>query len=177
MKHAFIRPFSDGTRLALAVMVLALAGCGYSSQELYPTEYTTVAIPHFENRSDYAGVEFELREALIKETEQRTPYKVVATVGAAQTVLEVVVTDVQSDLVSRTETGGVSQELELSVTIDYAWRDLRTGEIIRGWYRGFTTTGQYVPLRQAGEFYQTAQHRAVQRMAQEVVDSMRGDGW
>lgn len=162
--------------LLLLVLLLPLAGCGYTAKELYPTQYNTIAVPNFENRTFYQGVEFELREALIKEIEQRTPYKVVRTPGAADTVLEGTVVEIESDTVSRTDGGGVPQEVEVTVTIDYVWRDLRTGQTLRG-YQGFTAAGQYVPVRAIGEFYQTAQHRAVQRLAEEIVSSMRDDAW
>ncbi|MFI4860804.1 MAG: LptE family protein [Phycisphaerales bacterium JB063] len=162
--------------LILLFAVSLLTGCGYSAKELYPTQYHTVAVPNFENRTFYQGVEFELREAIIKEIEQRTPYKVVRTEGAADTLLEGVVVTIDSDSVSRTDQGGVPQEIELTVTVDFTWRDLRTGQILRG-YEGFAAAGQYVPLRGVGEFYQTAQHRAVQRLAEDIVSTMRDDAW
>ncbi|MEM9415778.1 MAG: LptE family protein [Planctomycetota bacterium] len=160
----------------IAASLTLLSGCGYTARELYPTQYQTVAVPNFENRTFYQGVEFELREAIIKEIEQRTPYKVVRTQGAADTVLEGVVVTIESDSVSRTDNGGVPQEIELTVTVDFAWRDLRTGQTLRG-YQGFASAGQYVPLRGVGEFYQTAQHRAVQRLAEDIVSTMRDDDW
>lgn len=162
--------------LLLAAALLSLVGCGYSAQELYPAAYRTVAVPNFDNRTFSQGVEFELREALVKEIEQRTPYKVVRTPGAADTVIEGVVLNVESDLVSRTADGGVPQEIEVTVTIDFTWRDLRTGETLRG-FQGFAAAGQYVPERTVGEFAQTAQHRAIQRLAEDIVSAMRDDAW
>ena len=166
-------------RLVLPLFVLALlvlSGCGYTAQELYPSQYRTVAVPNFENQTFQQGIEFELREALVKEIEQRTPYKVVRTPGAADTMIEGAVLEVQSDLVSRTDVAGVPEEIEITVTIDFTWRDLRTGETLRG-YQGFSSAGQYIPLRGVGEFAQTAQHRAVQRIAEDIVSSMRDDVW
>ena len=65
------------------VLVLTTAsGCGYSQQEIYPDHVQTVAIPLFENRTFYQGVEFDLTEALVKEIELRTPYKVISNENA-----------------------------------------------------------------------------------------------
>jgi len=162
--------------LLLAAALLVLGGCGYTARELYPAEYRTVAVPNFGNETFEQGIEFELREAIVKEIEQRTPYKVVRTPGAADTLLEGVIVEVESDPLSRTDDGGVPQEIEVTVTINYTWRDLRTGETLRG-YSGFTAAGQFVPVRSVGEYAQTARHRAVQRLAEDIVSSMRDDDW
>jgi len=158
------------------MLALVLFGCGYTTTELYDAQYTTVAVPNFGNRTFHQGIEFELREAVIKEIEQRTPYKVVGSPGAADTMLEGVILNIDTPLVSRTPDGGVPQEVEVTVTINFTWRDLRTGETLRG-YQGFTATGQFVPDRRVGEFYQTAQHRAIQRLAEDIVSAMREDDW
>jgi len=158
------------------MLLVMLTGCGYSTRELYPAQYRTVAVPNFDNRTFDREVEFELREALIKEIEQRTPYKVVRTPGAADTLLEGTVVEVQRSAISRQQGTGLPQEVEVTVMVDFVWRDLRSGEDLRG-YRGFSATGQYVPVRTVGEFDVTAKHRAVQRLAQDIVSTMREDGW
>lgn len=164
-------------RLALLLLAaLVFTGCGYSSTELYPTAYRTVAVPNFVNRSDTRAVEFNLREALIKEIEQRTPYKVVSGTGAADTQLTGTVTRVQRSLVSRGATAGLPQEIEVSVTVDFEWRDLQTGETVRG-YNGLSSAGQFVPDRRVGEFGEDGTRLAVQRLAQDIVSRMREDGW
>jgi hypothetical protein len=82
-------------RLAIHCMLAAvvafgavgLGGCdqttqngllGYHAEELFPEQYQTVAVDIFDNRTFFQGVEFDLTEALVKEIELRTPYKVVA---------------------------------------------------------------------------------------------------
>lgn len=160
----------------LFLATLALTGCGYSSTELFPTEYRTVSVPNFENRSQTRSVEFNLREALIKEIEQRTPYKVVSGTGPADTQLTGTVTRVQRSLGSRGASTGLPQEAEVSVTADFEWRDLRTGETVRG-YNGLSAAGQFVPDRRVGEFGEDGTRMAVQRLAQEIVSRMRADGW
>lgn len=162
--------------LTLLSCAMLLAGCGYSTTELYPTQYTTVTVPNFENRSNDRAVEFTLREALIKELEQRTPYKAVSGTGLSDTQLTGTVVRVDRTLVSRDPTAGLPQEIEVTVTIDFEWRDLRTGQVIRG-FRGLSSSGQFVPNRAVGEFDNDGVRLAVSRLATDVVSRMREDGW
>jgi hypothetical protein len=159
--------------LALVVVSAGLTGCGYSSKELFPTEYLTVAAPIFENRTFYRGIEFELGEALTKQIESRTPYKVVSP-GVAQTQLEGTITHIDQRQLSRRRPGGVSQELELTVTVDFVWKDLGKGGVIRD-RRGFQAVGRYVPTAGVGEPCEVAQHQAVQRLARDIVSTMQAD--
>ncbi len=162
--------------LASLAALLLLTGCGYTTTELYPAQYTTVAVPNFANRSNERDVEFLLREALIKEIEHRTPYKVVSGSGLADTQLTGTVTSVNRQLISRDASAGLPQEIEVTVTIDFEWRDLRTGKTVRG-YRGMSAAGQFVPSRVVGEFDDDGRRLAIQRLAQDMVSQMRDDGW
>ena len=151
-------------------------GCGYSTTELYPTQYNTVTVPNFDNRSNDRNVEFTLREALIKEIEQRTPYKAVSGTGLSDTQLTGTVVRVDRQLISRDATVGLPQEIEITVTVDFEWKDLRTGKVIRG-YRGLSSAGQFVPNRTVGEFDNDGVRLAVSRLASDIVSRMREDGW
>lgn len=164
-------------RLSIAMLFAAvtLTGCGYSSTELYPTQYTSVSVPYFENRSGTRNVEFALGEALRKEIEQRTPYKAKPT-GQADTQLTGTITRVDSRLISREGTAGLPQEIEVVVVIDFEWRDLRTGKTVRG-YRGLSSAGQLAPNRTIGEFREDGTRLAVQRLAQDIVSLMQDDDW
>lgn len=164
---------------AAAIVMIVAAGCtddglmGYRSEPLFQEDVRTIAVPIFENRSFERGVEFDLTEALIKEIETRTPYKVVRR-GVADTVLEGTVTAVDRRVFSRVPDAAVPQEMQLSVTASFQWKDLRSGEVLarRG---GIAGSGEYVPARQAGETYETAQHGAVAELARDIVNVMRDD--
>ena len=157
----------------LVVLTLGMAGCGYSSKELFPTEYLTVAVPIFENRTFYRGMEFELAESMVKQIESRTPYKVVAP-GVAQTIIEGTITNVEQSQLSRRRPGGVPQEVELTVTADFVWKDLGSGEVIAD-RRGFVAVGRHIPTSGISEPYEIAQHQAIQRLARDIVSTMRSD--
>lgn len=167
------RPLALSLRLAFVFLAAALAGCGYTNKELFPAEYQTVSVDIFENNTFYRGVEFDLTEALVKEIELRTPYKAVSG-GAAGTVLTGVVTGVEQETLSHARRGGVPQVVEVIVTVNWVWKDARTGETIRE-RTGFEAAGRYVPQRPAGQPFDIAQHEAVERLAEEIVTAMQAD--
>lgn len=157
----------------LCLCLLAATGCGYRHQELFSEEYRTVAVPIFENRTFYRGAEFDLSEALVKEIERRTPYKVVSPT-TADTIVEGVISDIQQRMVTRGVGGGVPQEIELTITVNFQWKDLRTGEVLRD-RRGFKAVGRHIPAQPMGEPIEIAQHAAVEQLARDIVSTMRAD--
>ncbi|MCG8510724.1 MAG: LPS assembly lipoprotein LptE, partial [Rhodospirillales bacterium] len=149
-------------RAALAACIFtaaALTGCGYSHEELFPEQYRTVAAPIFENRTFYKGAEFDLAEAVTKELERRTPYKVTSP-ASADTILEGVITRIEQDQIARRRPGGVPQEIEVTVTVNFQWKDLRSGDVIRQ-RTGFEAVGRHVPTAPLGEPFEVGRHVAV----------------
>ena len=160
--------------MALWLLLPALlAGCGYRATELFPTEYASVAVPIFQNQTFYRGLEFDLTEALVKELEQRTPYRT-QPVGRADTLLQGTITDVETRRLSRTRSTGLPQEVEVEVTLNFTWTDQATGQVIVD-RRGFTGVGRYIPSRPVGETLEVGQQAAAQRLARDIVGSLRGD--
>lgn len=159
--------------LVVMVLVLAaagLAGCGYTTKTNFPTDVQSVQVKMFGNRSFYRGVEFDLTEAVVKEIELRTPYKVVSN-AAADTLLEGTVVGVSQVRLSRRREGGLPQEMEVQIMVDFVWRNQRTGRIITD-RKGLTVVGRYVPA--ARETLAAGEHEAVQKMAAQIVSSMAG---
>lgn len=150
------------------------AGCGYQHQAIYPDHVHTVAVPIFDNRTFYRDVERDVTEAVIKEIELRTPYKVVAA-DRADTELTGTITSVEQSRLSRGHDGGLVQEAELRIGSNFTWQDRRTGQTLRQ-RRGLVTVGRFIPARPASEPYQTAQIQAAQRLAHEIV-SVMGAQW
>ncbi len=163
----------DQRILALVLVFFVMTGCGYSSHQLFPQRYQTVAVPIFENRTFYRGVEFDLSEALVKAIELRTPYKVTSP-DSADTILQGTITRVEQDQLSRQRRGGVPQELEVTLSVDFEWRDLIAGETICD-RRGFESVGRYSPTSPISHPFEAAQHQAVQQMAVGIVASMQSD--
>jgi hypothetical protein len=152
---------------------MSLAGCGYSSETTYPTEYRSVAVPIFKNDSFYRGLEFTITEAVIKEINLRTPYRVLPE-DSAETILEGRITAVQEGTLSRSREGGVPQEVEMRVVMDLVWTDQRSGEIVRD-RRGLAVVGRYLPTQPVGEVAEIGQREAAQRAARAVAAMMRAE--
>lgn len=163
----------------LTVVLLIPAGCasdptvGYSTLSTFPTGYATIAIPLFENSTFERDIEFDLADALIKEIEARTPYKVTKR-GRADTVLTGKIAKIERDQLSKSKFTGLTEEIVLSVTIDFEWKNSRTGEILES-RRNFTSHGLFLPSQPSGEPVELAQFAVVQQLASDIVAAMRAD--
>lgn len=166
------RPVRGILCLLFACVCCLLGGC-YTNQPMYPEDYRTVAVPIFENRTFYRNVEFDVTEALIKEIELRTPYKVVDQ-AIADTLIQGQITTIEQRVVSRRSDIGVVQEIEYQVLANVQWKDLRSGRTIMD-RQGLEAIGRYIPTTPVGETPDIAQHAAVERMSRDIVDAMRSD--
>ena len=159
--------------LALMMVCLVFSGCGYTQQELFSTEFQTVAVPIFKNRTFYKSVEFDLTEALIKEIELRSPYKVTAT-NTAQTLLEGQIVSITQHALNKTQEGGLVQEIELQMVVNFLWKRQADGKTLRR-RDGIIATGRYIAATPISEPLITGQNIATQEMAKRIVDTMRSD--
>ncbi len=162
-----------GVLVSTGLLVSCGAGTGYSNKPLFDPNVRTVAVDILANRTFYRGVEFDVSEALIKEIELRTPYKVVDR-AAADTLLTGTIISVGQNALSRTHDGGVPQELQVTVAAGFEWKDQRNGKVLRK-RSSVSGTGEYVPSRPVGEPFEIAQHRAAAELAREMVSVMRSD--
>lgn len=157
----------------------APAGCasspseGYAPVGLFPEDVSTVAIPIFVNESLVRDVEFELTDAVVKEMERRTPYKVTAE-ARADSILLGRIRSIELDQLSKSRVTALSEEVILSVTIDFEWKDLRTGAMLVE-RKSFSGQGLFVPSRPTGEPIAIGEYAAVQLLARDVVDELRSN--
>jgi hypothetical protein len=159
--------------MALVGGILALPGCGYSTNPTYNTEYQTVFVPIFKNKTFYQGLEFDVTKALINEIEARTPYKSLTT-STADTTLEGTIISVDQAIVSRERETGLPQDMEFRITVDVVWKKSLTDKVIRE-RRGMVVVGRFLPNQTVGDTYFRGQHEAAQRIAQQVTAFMRSD--
>ena len=121
--------------VALVALVSLLLACssspqeGYSFDSSFSDDVQTVAVPIFENKTLYHGVEFDLTEAIVKEIQRSTPWVVTST-GSAQTTLTGSVTDAELLTFSRDRDTGLVMEQGYRLTIDFEWVDNRNGETL-----------------------------------------------
>lgn len=163
-----------------AAACVALGACasdpsrGYSFASSYATDIATVHVPMFKNPTFHRGLEVELTDAVIKEIQRSTPWKV-AGEAAAETSLGGTITDVSMRRLSANRTSGLAQELAVSITVDFDWVDVRTGRTLAS-RRSFTASETFVPSLPAGERLEVGEHAAVQQLARDIVAEMRS-GW
>jgi hypothetical protein len=124
--------------LACAALALAASACesgghftllGYTTQPNYDCNIRTVRVPIFQNRTFIQGVEFDLTRAVIREIEQKTPYKVVGPGCDADTELTGTVVSFTKNILSVNQLNEV-REAETTLGVEVVWKDLRTGEYL-----------------------------------------------
>jgi hypothetical protein len=174
--------FRRGLAVAMILLlpIVAAGGCasdpaeGYSARSIYPETVQTVAVPIFENATFVRDVEFELTDALIKEIERRTPYKV-SSRARADSILSGRIVRVDLDQISKSRLSGLGEEVIIAVTIDFEWKDLRTNQRLVE-RRAFTAGSLFVPSRPTGERIELGQFSVVQELAGDIVNEMQA-GW
>lgn len=159
-----------------------IAGCatdphrGYSfATSTMPEGVRSVSVPVFGNTTMQPGVEAQLTEAIVKQVQATTPLRVVQRADGADSTLAGVVTDVQMHRLSLASGTGLVQEVALTLTVDFEWRDNRTGKVLAA-RRRFAATDTFLPARPTGERMEVGQTAATERMAQSIVGLMT-DAW
>jgi lipopolysaccharide assembly LptE-like protein len=161
------------------LLLLGTAGCaadparGYAAVTTFPGGVSTVAVDIFESRTFDREIAFELADALVKEIQARTPYKVTSSAGA-DTILTGRIRSVERQQLSKSPLTGLSEEVALGVTIDFHWRDLRSGQTLLQ-VDSLTAHGLFVPSRPTAEPIEIGQFGAAQQLAREIVDELRGE--
>lgn len=102
---------------------------GYTSKPNYDEGIRTVHVPIFKNKTFIRGVEFDLTEAVIREIEAKTPFKVVGPNCSADTELTGTVVIFTKGLLNVNQLNEV-REAETTLSVEVVWKDLRTGEYL-----------------------------------------------
>lgn len=166
--------------LLFATLILPTAACssdprrGYSFNSASSFNAASVSIAIFDNQTYDHGVESELTEAIAKEIQRTTRMAVVAAGKAADTSLSGIIRKSEMRTISRDSITGLANHTALTLTIDFEWRDNRTGQTLVG-RRNFAAADTFVPARGTGELREAAVHGAVQQLARDIVAEMRGN--
>ena len=123
--------------VALLAASLVAAGCGYSSDrsQIFRTTNSnddrvrTVALDIFESREFRRGLELQLTEALAKEIEATTPFKL-AKKDRADTAITGRIFEVRQGTIGRDFDLVQPRETAATVVVSFQWKDLRTGEVL-----------------------------------------------
>jgi len=165
-------------RSTIGVFLLTIAGCAayhVGTQSLYAPDVTTVYVPMIESGSYRRDLGERLTEAVAKEIELKTPYKVVGT-PAADSILQIrLLGDTRRTLAqNHFDDPRVSQS---GVYSEVSWVNRRREPI--GTTRMVAMPDELVNIEatanlipEAGQSVATSQQKAIKRLAQEIVATM-----
>lgn len=151
------------------------AGYRFGTASLYPPDIQTVYVPMFESDSLRRGLSERLTEAVIKEIELKTPYKVVSDPDADSILTGRILNDIKRVTVEDPYDQQRANEVTLLAEVN--WVD-RRGDLIGS--RGnvpipeslVTLVGTGVAVPEFGQSIATAQQQAINRMAEQIVSLM-----
>lgn len=148
---------------------------GYALSSTYDRGVSTVSVPIFRNETFVTGLEFDLTDAVIKRIQAQTPWAVTAS-DRADTQLTGTITDVTYTTLSGSPGTGLIQEQALAVTVDFTWRDNRSGRVLVARER-FRATSTFIaspgPGDTRGERPEIGQRDAVGELSEAIVSELR----
>ncbi len=166
----FLTPFS--------LLFLLLSGCAsyrVGNQTLYAPDVRTVYVPMIETNSFRRDLGERLTEAVVKEIELKTPFKVVGTPNADSILSARLIGDTKRVTIENQNDD--PRALEIGTNVEITWLNRRRAplrlpttlalppELLP---LGYTST--LIP--EAGQSVATAQQQALQRLAQQIVSTM-----
>lgn len=162
------------------LLLAALTGCAsyqVGNESLYRPDIFTVAVPPFQSESLRRHLGERLTEAVVKEIELKTPYKVSRGINADSQLNGRIVHDAKYAI-----TENVNDELrdiELEYFVEFSWRNRQGNPLIQE--QMLTIPNQLINLEvgqsvhfvpEGGQSRATAEQVAIQRLAEQIVASM-----
>jgi hypothetical protein len=171
-----IRKQIDAASLLVAVLcVMSLTGCGYMVGSVYQSDVRSVHVPIFTSDSYRRGVEFQLTDAVQKEIQKQTHFRL-AKEGNADSRLTGRIVRIKKRVLGESAFDD-PRELELAIAVEVTWEDLRNGEIIaqqrvpiESEEIQLLSTGSFAP--EVGQSLATAEKQVIDRIARQVVEMM-----
>jgi hypothetical protein len=158
--------------------LLFLSGCaGYQigNQSLYPSQIHTVRVSMFTSNSFRRNLGERLTEAVVKQIEAKTPYKVVNDPNADSVLSGRIVGETKQVLVP--DLTGDARESEINMRVEVTWIDNKGGMLrapgslpCPSEIADVGGTADVVP--EVGQSIATAQQQAICRMAEQIVGLM-----
>ncbi len=177
---------TDGRRLASSVVacivasavLVCWAGCaGYQigAQSLYPAHIRTVYVLMFDSNSFRRNLGERLTEAVQKEIEEKTPYKVTGSSDADSVLSGRIVGETKHVVVGSTT--GEGREVQVNLQVEVSWID-RRGAMIRQAepiplppeLTDVSGSATFIP--EIGQSVATAHQQAINRLAEQIVALM-----
>ena len=166
------------TTILLPVLLAMLPDCaGYQvgHQTLFRPDIQTIHVPVFESESLRANLGERLTEAVIKEIQDRSPYRVVHTPNADSILRGRIVRETK--LVVAENRNDDARDVATEFTIEVQWIG-RRGELllqrsgipVPQLNVGITQDAHFIP--EAGQSLATAHQESIERLAREIVGQM-----
>ena len=152
----------------------ALSGCGYMVGGGFDPQVRSVEVPMFETSSLRRGIEVQLTEAVQKQIQLRTPFRVVKC--DADTRLSGRVVDLRKSVLGETRQDD-PREVQVNLVVEVVWEDLRSGRILAE--QQVPVGPELLSLRSQAEFapevgqsLATAMQQSINQMARQIVNLM-----
>jgi hypothetical protein len=146
-------------------------GCGYSTERPFRDDIQTVHVEMFQSKEFRRGLEFQFTEALVKRIEMDTPYRIAGR-ETADSVLSGEIQEVQQRVYGNDFETDRPRETGATITLNWRWKDLRSGEMLRERV-GETFTSTYI--EPVGESFETGMLRGLDGLAETIVERMEKD--
>jgi Lipopolysaccharide-assembly len=161
--------------LGAAAILTFCCGCGYTVGNGFAPDVKTVSVPIFENDTYRRGIEYQLTEAVQKEIQKRTPYRL-AKGANADTRLTGRIIQTRKDVLGENADDDPRQ-LQFSIMVRVTWENLRTGEVLA--QQEVPVSPEAIPLISSAQFapelgqsQATALQTAIDNMARHIVNMM-----
>jgi hypothetical protein len=162
----------------VASCTLAWTGCAayrFGAASLYPPDIQTVYVPVFESDSFRRNLAEFLTEAIVKEIELKTPYKVVGTAQADSVLSGKITTDTKRVIIE--DKYDFPRETQVNMSVEVRWVH-RRGHLMNQPAAiplpqdlvVLSGDGALVP--EFGQSVATAQLQSIQSVAQQIVSLM-----
>ena len=173
-----IRPSAAKLLLFVALLGLLAPGCAayrVGSETLYAPDVTTVYVPMIESDSFRRDLGERLTEAVIKEIELKTPYKVVGTPNADSILAARLMGE--RKLLEFENQNDDPRALEYALTAQVTWINRRQQPLAP--MNSIPLPADFIPITQTatmlpepGQSDASAQQQAIQRLAEQIVATM-----
>lgn len=151
----------------LLLAALTLGGCGYSTKPLYNSAYHTISVPVFTSKDFRREWEMRLTEAIKKNIEYRTPYKI--SENKPDTTLTGQIVSIKEDVLTQRLGTNLPRETQVTLVVDFTWKDHNGRTLVER--KNFNRSSTEIP--QIGERVEDAEQLAVERLAAAIVDQMQ----
>jgi hypothetical protein len=161
--------------LAVLLTLTGCAGYRWGNQTLYRTDIRSVHVPIFQSDVFRRHLSEWLTEAVVKEIEEKTPYKV-ADAGSADSVLLGRLLHVDKRVVAEDQFD-VPRNIDTAFVVEVRWQNA-TGNLfgnaamipISDAALQIADTANLIP--ESGQSLTTAQEKAIRQLAEQIVSQM-----